>query len=153
MAKFFKEAVGGVVDAVGRGVDSNSRALFDRTLESTRSRGRIDCIEAKDMARAIERLPALKTELTAQELNAIQVAIGRRIPQEGRAQRRGGSVTGRRCRAGRGQKDVVCGRLTHAAACSPRRYPVNWYVRYAKRYANPGWYAKVRTLVRKLVRA
>lgn len=32
------------------------------------------------MARAIERLPALKTELTAQELNAIQVAIGRRIP-------------------------------------------------------------------------
>lgn len=80
MATFFKEAVGGVVDAVGRGVDSNSRALFDRTLKSTRSRGRIDYIEAKDMARAIERLPALKTELTAQELNAIQVAIGRRIP-------------------------------------------------------------------------
>lgn len=80
MATFFKEAVGGVVDAVGRGVDSNSRALFDRTLKSTRSRGRIDYIEAKDMARAIERMPALKTELTAQELNAIQVAIGRRIP-------------------------------------------------------------------------
>ncbi|PZU55892.1 MAG: hypothetical protein DI561_00700 [Thauera sp.] len=79
MAEFFKEAVGGVVDAVGRGVDSNSRALFNRTLKSTRSRGRIDYIEAKDMARAIERLPALKTELTAQELNAIQVAIGRRI--------------------------------------------------------------------------
>lgn len=79
MAEFFKEAVGGVVDAVGRGVDSNSRALFNRTLKSTRSRGRIDYIEAKDMARAIERLPALKTALTAQELNAIQVAIGRRI--------------------------------------------------------------------------
>lgn len=79
MAEFFKEAVSGVVDAVGRGVDSNSRALFNRTLKSTRSRGRIDYIEAKDMARAIERLPALKTELTAQELNAIQVAIGRRI--------------------------------------------------------------------------
>lgn len=79
MATFFKEAVGGVVDAVGRGVDSNHQALFDRTLRSTRSRGRIDYIEAKDMARAIERLPALKSDLTAQEINAIQVAIGRRI--------------------------------------------------------------------------
>lgn len=57
-------------------------------------------------------------------------------------------MTAFRCRAGRGQNDVVCGRLTHAAACSAKRYPVNWYaryaLRYAKRYANPGWYAEVR---------
>lgn len=71
--------VAGVVDVVGRGVDSNLRALFARTLKSSRSRGRIDYMEAKDMARVIERLLALKNELTAQELNAIQAAIGRRI--------------------------------------------------------------------------
>lgn len=71
--------MGGVVDAVGRGVDSNHQALFDSTLKRTRSRGRIDYTDAKDLARAIERLPALKSDLTAQEINAIQVAIGRRI--------------------------------------------------------------------------
>lgn len=72
--------VGGIVDAVGQVVDSSHQAPFDRTLKRTRSRDRIDYTDAKGLAKAIERLPVLKSDLTTQEINAIQVAIGQRIP-------------------------------------------------------------------------
>jgi hypothetical protein len=47
------EEVSGVVRTASWGVHAKSRALLDRTLKSTRSHGRIDCIEAKDRAKAI----------------------------------------------------------------------------------------------------
>lgn len=53
---------------------------FKNMLSAVRAKGLMEKGDAIALADAIESNPALKGDLTAQELNAIQVRLGRRIP-------------------------------------------------------------------------
>lgn len=53
---------------------------FKNMLSAVRAKGLMEKGDAIALADAIESNPALKSDLTAQELNAIQVRLGRRIP-------------------------------------------------------------------------
>lgn len=68
-----KGAVTGVLDASAKGT-------FANTLNAVRGKGVMDKGDAIVLAQSIEQFPELKSDLTAQEINAMQVRIGRRIP-------------------------------------------------------------------------
>lgn len=80
VADRFKSAWNETKDAAKNAVGAVNEQRFYAQLKFMRGGKRVDPIEAEIMAAAIEANPKLKQELTAQELNALQVSLRRRIP-------------------------------------------------------------------------
>lgn len=79
-SELMSEAWDSTKQSVGRAVAGMNENVFHNTLKITRSRGQISHSDAANLAQAIESNPALKSELTPSELNAIQVRLRRRLP-------------------------------------------------------------------------